>query len=175
MSSSYSRYFIFYIRRGVGGQTDASYNFVSISAGQSFMPGQIVRINGALLGGTTPTNDVTFQITEVSSNGSILNGTPIGTAIPTATILTYGPFHLYPTVDVPYARNLPDIRDASDWITSKKQVLLAKTADRDANRRLLGPNGETISNEYRLNIKEGILNNHAFGCTGCFGGAFNGN
>ena len=149
------------------------YTYVIINPGRYFIIGNRIVIPGTSFDGLSPTNDLTLTVASIGISGQILTFTVTGTPItPRSADKLFGVFTFISSGTQGYRSTMLDIRDASDWITLKKQVILA------SNKKLLAPNGpkgESYGNNYRMDVKQGVFKEIMLGCTGCFGGAFNGN
>ena len=71
-------------------RTSSSYSNPVITVdGESYVVGNKIKVVGTDLGGTSPTNDATITITEVATDGSIVDANIAGTAVAGDTTITY--------------------------------------------------------------------------------------
>lgn len=98
----------------------ATYSSTIITQGENYYPGEIYKVSGELLGGISPENDAFITITETDGNHRIDAATISG-----VSNRIYGPFTLTSSSSG-YRFTLNDIRDGSDWIAYKKQLLIKK-------------------------------------------------
>ena len=149
--------------------TAYTVGMVSITYGGSgYEPGNFFVVRGDLLGGTSPTNDLTIRVDTVNALGAIQSETVAGTSSANATTIVV-------TMDMAFGPNF--LRDASDRTRALRERLIYNEKRAGTNITPGTPglgrgHAETLwqqqGNNFRMAYLAGKLK-----CGAAFGGAYN--